>query len=652
MGTGKVIMPEKEQEQQFVIKLLRDVHALERMLKNDVFEKEPIRIGAEQELCFVDKNRKPAMSNMAVLERAKHDLFTTELARFNAEINIEPLKFTGKCLSRMEKDICDLVDIMRKHAAEEDVEVILTGILPTVRKIDLDFTSLTPFPRYRALLDAITRLRGNQQLRLSIQGIDELVTKHDSPMPEACNTGFQVHLQVTPDDFAAKYNVAQAIAGPALAIGTNSPMLFGRRLWHETRIALFRQAVDVRIAGDNLRTRSPRVMFGNDWVKKSILEIYREDIVRFKVLLSSTLKENSLKVLDEGGIPELHSLLVHNSTVYRWNRPCYGVANGVPHLRIENRVLPSGPTIKDEIANAALWLGLMNGLGDRYGDVSKVMDFDMAKANFLMACRYGMHTKFYWVNGKKMYASELFKKELIPIAREGLKKAKVNVKDIDHYMGILEGRIKKDQTGSQWMLNSYSKLVKETSKQEALAAITNSIIKQQQDNTPVHNWKLADIKDLGGVQPSEWRVEEFMHTDLFTVDEEDVIELVAEVMDWERLRYIPVENKTGKLVGLLTDRILRRYLIKNHYKFHKADEPEPKEGMVTAKMLMIENPITVSRDDNITKAMEIMRDNGIGCLPVVDNDELQGIITEHDFLNVSGRLNYDYFKMEIGNKRK
>jgi CBS domain-containing protein/gamma-glutamylcysteine synthetase len=556
------------------------------------------------------------------------------------------MPFTANCLSDMETHINDLLAKIKQTANELGTDIILTGILPTIRKFDLSEENMTPIKRYNALCKAIVNMRGHNNHDLNIRGIDELMLRHDSPLLEGCNTGFQIHLQVTPEEFASKYNIAQAIAGPALAIGTNSPLLFGLRLWHETRIALFQQAIDVRVSGDNLRNRSARVMFGNSWVKESILEIYREDIARFKILLGSTGEQiNPFELIKEGETPSLHNLSIHNSTIYRWNRPCYGVSpNGQPHLRIENRVLPAGPTVKDEMANAALWLGLMNGMEDKYGDITKLLDFDVAKANFMRACRNGMNSTFTWVDGKSHPASDLLKNELIPIAIAGLVKAKIAKKDIEEYMNILVARIDKQQTGSQWMLNSYTKLLKETSREEAKAAITASIVKQQKDNTPVHEWRLAEKSDIDNSwNPSELIVEDFMQTDLFTVYEDDIVQLIAEIMDWQKLKYIIVENKQGKLVGLITARIISRHLLSEFYD----STQNPNTNQVSTKDLMIKNPITISSSVSLQEAMRIMQEHNIGCLPVVrktasknDLGELLGVITEDDYLSVAGRLIY------------
>ena len=213
-----------------------------------------------------------------------------------------------------------------------DTKLILTGILPTLRKFHLDLDNLTPKKRYRALMESINTQLIGSAYELRLTGIDELLLQHDSPMLEACNTSFQVHLQVSPNDFVKMYNIAQTLAGPTMAIAANSPIVFGRRLWHESRIAMFQQALDTRTTHDHMRERSPRVNFSNDWLQDSLLEIYREDIARFRVLISGDVQEDAIAMINKGEVPKLRALQVHNSTVYRWNRPCYGISSdGKPH---------------------------------------------------------------------------------------------------------------------------------------------------------------------------------------------------------------------------------------------------------------------------------------------------------------------------------
>lgn len=636
MGEQKVTLAVKDDSimQRFVRNLLKDVQAFEYMLENDWFESDIVRIGAEQEMCLVDaKTFKPAPINLEVLEGMKDSPWlTTELAKFNLEANLTPREFVGKCLSDMEQENRSYIDAVRKHLKKKKAEVVLTGILPTLRKIDLEMHNLTPKPRYFALMEAINSQLIGSAYELRLMGIDELLVKHDSPLLEACNTSFQVHLQVSPANFVCLYNIAQTLAAPVMAVAANSPIVFGKRLWHESRIAMFQQALDIRTTHDHMRERSPRVSFGTNWLDHSILEIYKEDIARFRVLLSAEVEEDSLRCLEANETPRLRALQVHNSTVYRWNRPCYGISpNGKPHLRIENRVLPAGPTSVDAIANAAFWLGAMIAMQDHCSDIRKHISWEDVRDNFAKAARYGMDTKFTWFKDKKITVADLIRHELLPIARKGLEMRKVDTADIDKYLGIIEARAKNHTTGARWQLRAYTKLLKECGRDEALSVMTASMIKNQTKEMPVHTWELPELGDLDDYRPAKLRVEEFMETDLFTVQKDDLIDLVAEMMDWRRIRYMPVEDSKGRLSGLITSRLLLRH-------FARGSRSNGQDAPIMVKDIMVKTPITIGPKATIVEALRIMRDKKIGCLPVVQNDELVGIITEMDFLRISARL--------------
>ncbi len=634
MGFQKVnTLESKTEMQQFVQSLLNDVQAFEYMLANDWFESDIIRIGAEQEMCLVhNKTLKPACINMEVLEHLKDMPWcVTELAKFNLETNLSPREFTGDCLSQMEAENVDYLSIIQKVLDKFDASIVLCGILPTLRKHDLEMHNLTPKDRYFALMAAIQKHLLGSSFELRVEGIDELLVKHDSPLLEACNTSFQVHLQVTPKDFVKMYNISQALAAPVTAISANSPLVFGRRLWHETRIALFQQSLDTRTTHDHMRERLPRVNFGSGWLKGDITQIYKEDISRFRVLLAGAIEEDSLEMVKAGITPKLRALQIHNSTVYRWNRPCYGISpNGKPHLRIENRVMPAGPSSVDAVANAAFWLGCMTAMGDQYEDITKHIDFVDVRDNFLKSAKFGIDTTFTWLKDRKIPVTELILKELLPLAREGLKSRKVKSADISKYMDIIEARAKEHKTGARWALRTFTALKKEVTNDEALTAVTAAIIKNQKLNKPVHTWKEATVADLDNWHPSKIKCEEFMSTDLFTVQKDDVIGLVAQIMDWRKIRYMPVENSKSELVGLISSRLLLRHFAKHN------ELTEDKD--VTVKDIMIEKPITVTPETSILTAMNKMRDHHIGCLPVVQGKELVGIITEMDFLRITSRL--------------
>jgi predicted transcriptional regulator len=635
MGTQIVkSLDDISQKQKFITSLLNDVRSLEYMLDQDWFEKGVTRFGSELEMVIIDNSSlKPLNIATKVLSKMKkHKWLETELAKFNLEINLTPRELKGNNFSLMEKEINDRLAILDKTLSDFNASYILTGILPTIQKFHLNEENLTPRKRYYALMEAIKNLNHNKDFELKIFGIDELFVRHNSPLIEAANTSWQIHLQIAPQDYVKMYNIAQSLAGPCISLSANSPIVFGKRLWHESRIAMFEQALDTRNTHEHMREQSTRVSFGKDWLKGSILDIYREDISRFKVILSSLSEKNSWEKVLKGKVPELESLLVHNSTVYRWNRPQYGISsNGQPHLRIENRVMAAGPTVSDQMANAVFWLGAMKGMADRYNDIRDNIEFASLKDNFGRSARFGLEADYSWIKGKKIHVRELLRKELIPIARDGLKSYKIKASDIDKYLGLLDDRVKKKTNGAIWILDSYSNLLKNNiPKDETLSVLTHAIMKNQKSDIPIHKWKKASIIDLVEYKPLELKVSEFMQTDVFTVEKDDIVELVGEIMDWKKVRYMPVEDSDGNLQGLITSRILTRHLLKTAH--HPTDE------VVTVGSLMNSNPITIEPETSIIEAMKIMRKNKIGALPVVKHNVLAGIITETDFLDITSSL--------------
>jgi len=610
----------------FMRALLEDVRALENMLEGEWFETGVRRIGAEQEMFLVDRSLRPANRSLTLLEELPRDHFTTELGQFNLELNLTPLVFKTDCLSRMEKELDVRLEEVREVAARHGVQVLLTGILPTLEKRHLGLDSMTPIPRYYQLNQVMRGLRGGE-FRTFIKGLDEYQGKHDNVMLEACNTSFQLHFQVGPGEFAMLYNVAQLATAPVLAAAVNSPVLLRHRLWHETRVALFQQSVDTRSEVHALRGGRMRVSFGEHWIERSILEIFREDVARFRVLIATELEESPLAKIARGEAPELKALRVHNGTVYRWNRPCYGVVDGRAHLRIEARALPAGPTVLDQVANGAFYFGLMCVLSDEYGDPRDKIPFDDAKANFMAAARYGLNARLHWFGGRTWGADELILRELLPLARRGLTSRGIDSGDVDRYLGVIEERVRSGRTGAQWMLDSLELLEKHAHPDERYFALTKAMFANQADGKPVHTWPLAQLESSTDVRDSYRMVGQFMSTDLFTVHPEDLIDLAASVMDWEHLRHVPVEDHEGHLVGLVTHRQLLRQVSQG-----ATGRP------VAVREIMRPNPITVTPETLTVDALELMRSSKVGCLPVVQDGKLVGLVTESDFIDVSGRL--------------
>jgi CBS domain-containing protein len=628
LGQGEILEFTGEARRQFMRALLYDLRALELMLDRGLFEEGVARIGAEQELFLVDRACHPANASLAMLERLKDPHFTTELGAFQLEINLDPLPFGGDSLGRMERQLEDLVTRARLAAHELGLEIVLTGILPTIRKSDLGLESMVPLARYRSLNDATTRLRG-EAYYIHIRGVDELRTQHDSVMVEACNASFQTHLQVGVKEFANAYNIAQAVTGPVLAAATNSPLLWGRRLWAETRIALFEQAVDSRNPGQ-AREMAPRVTFGNRWVKRSVVELYKEDIARFRALVGTDLDEDPLAEIAAGRPPALKALRLHNGTIYRWNRACYGITNGRPHLRIENRVLPSGPSTLDEVANGAFWLGLMNGLMRRHEDITRLLEFEQAKANFVAAARLGLGSHMTWLDGKELPAPVLIADHLIPIAAEGLTAAGIAPTDRDRYLGVIERRVKSGRTGSRWLMFSLASMKDHGTQGERLNALTSATIARQAGGAPVSDWEPARLDEGGGWENNYLKVEQYMTTDLFTVHPDEPVDLAAKLMEWHRIRHVPVEDHEHRLIGLVSYRSLLRLL-------SDPDTASQAHSIAVADV-MKRDPFTVSPTMSTLRAIEVMREHGVGCLPVVADGRLVGLVTSDDFIGIAGQL--------------
>jgi len=626
----------------FTQALLADLRALAFMLEDGRIESSARRIGAEQEMFLVDRHMRPAPIALEVLSKANDPRLTTEIALFNLEANLPPIDLTGRCFQKMHAELTDVVSKARQAAAELGGEVLLTGILPTLRVSDLTLDNLTPLPRYHELNRAMKKLRG-EPFSIHIKGLDELHLKHDNMMMESCNTSFQIHFQVDPSRFVATYNTAQAITAPVLAATVNSPLLFGHRLWHETRLALFQHSADARSRAELARSQRTRVGFGRQWLRHSVIELLNDQIARFRPIMITQPDEDPMHVLARGEIPLLSALRLHNGTVWPWNRACYGVADGVAHLRIENRALPSGPTLEDETANTALFVGLMLALPEEYGDIAEQMDFDDAKANLFAAARHGLNSQLKWINGRSDSASTLILSDLLPLARQGLSSVNVNPQDIDKYLGIIEERIRSGQTGAQWMLNAFSATDGPGPRDFRYRALTATMLQHQKKGSPIHTWPLMKATMETDWSESYQTVGQFMTTDLFTLRPDDLVDFAASVMDWRHIRHVPVENEEGELVGLLTHRSLLRVLSRGLHK--GSDEP------LVVREIMKADPVTVSSATPTLEAIEVMRSKQLGCLPVVDDGQLVGIVTSFDFLDASARLFKEHLTKNIADCR-
>jgi len=475
-----------EDRRRYRDKVHRCLDVLARMLGESQFEFERPHIGLEIELNLVDERGDPLMRNAEVLAAIADPLWETELGQFNIEINMPPRELGSA--GELEAEVRDDLDRADRAARTVGGRLVLIGILPTLRESDIDVETLSHNERYKVLNEQIFAARG-EAMYIEIEGEEHLDVRAESITPEAACTSAQFHLQVSPEEFPATWNAAQAIAGVQVAVAANSPFLFGKQLWHESRITLFEQATDTRPEELKAQGVRPRVWFGDSWIT-SVFDLFEENTKYFPALLPICSEEDPLAILDKGQIPELDELTLHNGTIYRWNRPVYAVVNGRPHLRVENRVLPAGPTVADTIANGAFYYGLVRYLADEERPIWTQMDFNAAEKNLHTAARYGIHSPLVWPDSAEFTAAELVLRRLLPMAYEGLDRQGVDPVRRDRLLGIIEQRCLTGQTGAAWQIATVRSIEESTNldRSEALRLMMRRYINHMHTNEPVHTW--------------------------------------------------------------------------------------------------------------------------------------------------------------------
>ncbi|RAY11257.1 glutamate--cysteine ligase [Actinomadura craniellae] len=472
-------------------KVHRNLHVLARMLREAQFEFDRPHIGLEIELNLVDADGLPLMRNADVLKAIADPAWDTELGQFNLEINVPPRQLGGGSTGELEREIRASLDQADARAQEVGGGLMIVGILPTLRESDIDEHALSSNDRYRLLNDQIFAARG-EDMRIEIDGPERLAMHADCILPEAACTSVQFHLQVSPDGFAPHWNAAQAISGPQVALAANSPFLFGRRLWQETRITLFEQATDTRPEELKSQGVRPRVWFGERWIT-SVFDLFEENIRYFPALLPLCDEEDPVAVLEQGEIPQLSELTLHNGTVYRWNRPIYAVVNGRPHLRVENRVLPAGPTVADIVANGAFYYGLVRMLAEQERPVWTRMSFAAAGDNLHRAARDGLEAELYWPGLGTVPVSELVLRKLLPLAHEGLDRWGIDAARRDRLLGVIEQRALTGRNGATWQAETVRSIEESygVDRFEALRLMTRRYIELMHTNEPVHTWPVG-----------------------------------------------------------------------------------------------------------------------------------------------------------------
>jgi hypothetical protein len=488
----------REDRQRYREKVKLDLQVLRRMLDEGHFEARRKMIGIEVEFHVVDGDGQPAMINDQLLQRLENPDFQTELAQFNIEFNVAPHKLVGNVFREIEEELAISQRYAQAQARELDAQVATIGILPTLSGLHTTIQNLSASPRYHLLNEQILEARG-EDLVVDIEGPEKLELSTSSIVMEAAATSVQLHLQVSPAGFARTWNAAQAISAAQVAVGANSPFLFGKELWRETRIALFQQTIDTRTEELTAQGVRPRVWFGERWIE-SVTDLFDENVRYFNALLPLLDEEDPEALLDAGAIPHLPELQLHNGTVWRWNRPIYAVARGKPHLRVENRVLPAGPTPVDIIANAAFYYGLVRGLAEEDEPIDRRLAFATAQKNFFAAARDGIDAELSWPSPRgpgedrstgTVPAAELVLTTLLPLAHRGLDAWGVEGRDRDHYLGIIEQRCRERVTGAGWQVRTYRSLRDAGhDRRDALTEMTRRYLEGMHANEPVHTWPL------------------------------------------------------------------------------------------------------------------------------------------------------------------
>jgi hypothetical protein len=456
------------------------------MLQNAQFDTDHPMVGLEVELNLVDQQGRPALRNAEVLAAIADPDFQTELGQFNIEINAAPTRLGEGGLAEFENSLRRSLNDAEAKASGLGAHLVMIGILPTLGAGHMAPSSISANPRYQLLSDQILNARG-EDISIEIAGKERLSTTAESILPEAACTSTQLHVQTSPDNFAAYWNASQCIAGVQLAIGANSPYLLGKELWRETRIPLFEQATDTRSEELKVQGVRPRVWFGERFIT-SVFDLFEENVRYFSALLPICDDEDPEIVLASGGVPNLGELRLHNGTIYRWNRPVYDIAEGVPHLRVENRLLGAGPTVVDMLANAAFYFGLVRALAEQERPLWSQISFDAAYENFQLGAQHGIDATLYWPGIGHVPAAELVIRRLLPLAHEGLRNWGVSDLEREKYLEIIEQRCLRRQNGASWFVHQVVAR-RERDEDDALRTVLLRYREHMHSNEPVHSWQ-------------------------------------------------------------------------------------------------------------------------------------------------------------------
>jgi hypothetical protein len=462
--------------QRFSGKLAEETAALRSFAKAGGFRDARYVAGFELEAWLLDHSGLPSPVNEAYLRALNDPLVVPELSRFNVELNAPPVDMRAGALAALEESLLTTWDACQNVAHGMDTVLAMIGILPTIRDEDLCLANMSAMNRFDVLNAQVLQQRGGAPVRIDIEGEDPLHLSRNDVMLEAATTSFQLHLQVPFAQAGRYYNASLISCAPLLAAAVNSPLLFGRRLWQETRIPLFEQSVELGGYNGLAEASVRRVTFGRDYVAGSLLELFEENLEHYPVLLPMPQAEPA------ACFPHLR---LHNGAIWRWVRPLIGFdAAGEGHVRLEQRVLPSGPTVLDMLANAALYFGLAHALASQPRAAEADLPFAAARANFYAAARHGLQAELTWLDGRRHAARDLVLDAALPLARQGLRGFGLSAAEIEHYLGVVEARVKSGQTGAAWQVQRLARVAGDVHR------VMDDYLENQRAGAPVHEWAL------------------------------------------------------------------------------------------------------------------------------------------------------------------
>ena len=464
----------------FAHHLQQETDRLAAWFKNDKFSSHAPVAGYELEAWLIDQQANPSPCNEAFLSAAQSPLYTAELAQFNIELNVEPLTIESDFLRRFEKDFRQHWQHCKSIAKDLDCRVLSTGILQTLKHAHLCMKNVSPLLRYQVLNEQVLLQRKGRALRLDINGRESLKCTHNDVMLEAAATSLQIHIQTPPALARHYYNASILISAPMVAVSANSPYMFAKDLWSESRIPVFEQAVDV--GGYNGASQGPlhRVSFGSGYARRSLMECFTENLQHFPVLIPMNYSND---------VDRMQHLSLHNGTIWRWNRPLIGFdSDATPHLRIEHRVMASAPSVVDNIANMAFYFGLVQYYATQSVPADEQLEFSLARDNFYTSAQHGLENKVSWPGCERCNMRHLILHQLLDKAQAGLQSLQLDPADIDKYLSIIQSRTERNQTGSQWQREFVARHGND------MRRLLETYYHNQQTGEPVHCWDYASYR--------------------------------------------------------------------------------------------------------------------------------------------------------------